>query len=46
MPSDIETMQRAVTATPQLAMRILCRALRLVDFLQQNARVGIRALGV
>jgi hypothetical protein len=38
--SDIETMQGPVTATPKLAMRILCRTLRLVDFVQQNARLS------
>ena len=39
MPSDIQTRQRPITPTPELATRILCRALRLVDFLQQNARL-------
>jgi hypothetical protein len=40
MASDIETMPGPVTATPELATRILCRALRLVDFVQQNARLS------
>jgi hypothetical protein len=39
MTSEIETMQGPITATPELAIRILCRALRLVDFVQQNGRV-------
>src|SRR5215469_10109823 len=37
MAGDIQTMQGPVTATSELALRILCRALRLVDFVQQNA---------
>ena len=40
MASDIETVPGPVTATPELATRILCRALRLVDFVQQNARLS------
>jgi hypothetical protein len=40
MASDIETMPEPVTPTPELATRILCRALRLVDFVQQNARLS------
>jgi hypothetical protein len=40
MASDIETMPGPVTATPELATRILCRALRLVDFVQQDARLS------
>jgi hypothetical protein len=40
MASDIETMQEAITATPELATRILCRALRLVDFVQQNGQLS------
>ena len=40
MASDVETMQGPVTATPELAVRILCRALRLVDFVQQNSRLS------
>lgn len=40
MATDIETMQGPITATPELATRILCRALRLVDFVQQNGRLS------
>jgi hypothetical protein len=40
MASDIQAMQGPVAATPELALRILCRALRLVDFVQQNARMS------
>jgi hypothetical protein len=40
MASDIETTQGPITATPELATRILCRALRLVDFVQQDARLS------
>ncbi len=40
MASDIETMHGSITATPELATRILCRALRLVDFVQQNGRLS------
>lgn len=40
MADHIETMPGPVTATPELAMRILCRALRLVDFVQQDARLS------
>jgi hypothetical protein len=39
MGSGIETMQGPISATPELALRILCRALRLVDFVQQNGRL-------
>jgi hypothetical protein len=39
MTSDIETMQGPITATPELATRILCRALRLVEFVQENGRL-------
>ena len=39
MASDIETTQGPISPTPEVATRILCRALRLVDFLQQNARL-------
>jgi hypothetical protein len=40
MASDIKTMQGPVTTTPELATRILCRALRLVDFVQENGRLS------
>jgi len=39
MGSGIETMQGPISATPELALRILCRALRLVDFVQQKGRL-------
>lgn len=39
MASDVEIMQGPATATPEVATRILCRALRLVDFVQQNDRL-------
>jgi hypothetical protein len=40
MATDIETIQGPITATPELATRILCWALRLVDFVQQNGRLS------
>lgn len=40
MASDIETMKGPITPTPEVATCILCRALRLVDFVQQNARIS------
>ena len=40
MASDIETTQGPISPTPEVATRILCRALRLVDFVQQNARLS------
>ena len=39
MASDIETIRGPVAATPELAMRILCRALRLVDFVERDGRL-------
>jgi hypothetical protein len=40
MAIDIEAMRGRITATPELATRILCRALRLVDFVQENGRLS------
>jgi hypothetical protein len=40
MASDIETIQGPLTTTPELATRILCRALRLVDFVHENGRLS------
>lgn len=40
MGSGTETMQGPISATPELALRILCRALRLVDFVQQNGQLS------